>query len=368
VFVVVFGAAYWTDRSGVAAATLAFAVVAAFAGLTTVVGLRDRDRRDERLARELNELLELQRGLLADTAVGKPEPEVLFLRGNAGVQRARITRRRPRPLDIEQTVAHERTLALRTLPPAKTPLAGSVKIYREPTEHDRTAFREKVERYTASLGLVLEEYDTYRKERALRVRGRFRIENHGPRTAHNLTVRAYFPDAFQVVRESLERPVLPARPTFRGRRAGLAALLGGHAQPAAPPDAPTPAPDAIAPHTGGNVSPPRYRLGSSTVEVSVEKLQHSVPADMEEEACWILRLPRPGEYRITWEVVGDELAESARGELRLEVVDLFDDTPIRSVKELLSEDDVQSLDNGAEPQPDPKALPGLHRDRRFESG
>jgi hypothetical protein len=213
-------------------------VVAAFAGLTAVVGVRARDRRIEQLARDLDELVETQRGALAGAAEGL-EPEVLFLHDHAGVQRARVARRQPRPLDIEQTVAHERTLALRTLPPAKTPLSGSLKIYREPTEHDRAAFREKVERYAASLHQALLEYDTYRKEHALRVRGRFRVENHGRRTVHNVIVRAYFPDAFEVVRGSLERPVLPARPTFRGRRAGLATLLGGGAQPAPPPDAPT---------------------------------------------------------------------------------------------------------------------------------
>jgi hypothetical protein len=71
---------------------------------------------------------------------------------------------------------------------------------------------------------------------------------------------------------------------------------------------------------------------------------------------------------IAWEVLGDELAESARGELRLEVVDLFDFTPIRSVKELLCEDGVQSAWDGAEPESDPSALSGSQRGRRFESG
>ena len=239
-----------------------------------------------------------------------------------------------------QTIAHERTLALRTLPPAKAPLAGTLKIYRDPTEHDRNAFREQVERYAASLHEALEEYDAYRKERALLVSGRFRFENGSDTAAHNVTVRAYFPDPFEVVGRAPWAPAIPRRPAFRGRRAGLTALLGGEARGPAGSPGSVHARESGVSRAAGNVSRPRYLEGSAIVEVSVESLRRSLPADMADDDRWILRLPRPGEYRIRWEATSAELDDPVEGELRIEVVELLDATPICSVKELLSEDEL----------------------------
>jgi hypothetical protein len=340
VFAVSFVVAYWADRTAIEAGTFAFAAVAAFAALALLLGARARDRRTESMARALDELADVQRRAVAEADAERPEPSLLLLvRENTGVQRARIEQMRPRPLDIEQAVAHERTLALRTLPPVKTPIAGSLKIYREPSEHDRNGFRDQVARYAASLRETLERYDTYRAERALLVRGRFRFENQSRRTAHNVTVRAYFPDPFEIVREALEPPALPKRPTFHAKRAGLAALVGGDSRRNTPPEASIRSREGTAPRVVGNVSRPRYRQGSAIVEVSVGRLQQSLPADMAEEDCWVLRLPRSGEYRIPWEIASDDLEEPARGELWLEVVERLDDTPIRSVKELLEEEE-----------------------------
>jgi hypothetical protein len=258
VFAAGFVAAHWTGRGWFEAATFAFAVVGAFAGLSALLVVHARDRRDEEVARDLGERPESQRRPLADAAEPKPKPQlqVLFLQEDAGVQRARIVRRQPRPLDIEQTVAFERALALRTLPSAKTHLAGSLEIYRRPTEHDREAFRTKVAAYSESLREALERYDAYRKDRASLVSGRFRFENHGPRSAHNLTVRAYFPDPFEAVRQPLGRPGLPTRPTFHGKRAALAALLGGDARRDRTSDPSVSSRDAIAGRAGGGVSRP----------------------------------------------------------------------------------------------------------------
>jgi hypothetical protein len=191
-----------------------------------------------------------------------------------------------------------------------------------------------VEEYAARLRAALERYDAYRREQALLVRGRFRFENHGGGPAHNVTVRVSFPDPFEVAPQQEPPPALPARPTFRARRAALAALLGHEARA---PGRPQPSAARPGPGEAGNVSRPSYSRGSATVEVRVETLRPSRPADMDEEAGWVLRLPRAGEHRLEWEAAGDGLAEPARGELRLEVVDLLDDTPIRSVRELLED-------------------------------
>ncbi len=321
-----------TGRSGYEAATLALAAGAAFAASAALLRGRERDRHLERLGADLDELAEAHRLTLAGITARKPEPIVLFAHEGGGVERIRVARQRPRPLDIAQTIAHERTLALRTLPAAKAPLAGTLKIYRDPTEHDRDAFREQVERYAANLHEALEEYDAYRKERALLVSGRFRFENGSDTAAHNVTVRAYFPDPFEVVRRAPWAPAIPRRPAFRGRRAGLTALLGGEARGSVH------ARESGVSRAAGNVSRPRYLEGSAIVEVSVESLRRSAPADMADDDRWILRLPRPGEYRIRWEATSAELDDPVEGELRIEVVELLDATPICSVKELLSED------------------------------
>jgi hypothetical protein len=333
-----FAVAYAIGESVVVAATLGLAAVAATAGLGALLELGARARRDARIEARLEELAGQQRRLLAETTVGKPEPTVLFLVDEStAAAHLRIERRRPRPLDLEQTVDHERLLALRTLPSAQTPLAGSLHVYRGPTDHDRSVFREQVERYAAELREALSEYDLFRQERALLVRGRFRFENRGRRTVHNVVVRVSFPHPFAVVEEAHDRPALPRRPTFQTKRAALAALLGG--DPRSVPSEQQPPPSGQASRRlSVDVSPPRYRHGSADLEVSVERLPPSLAVDMPEEDRWVLRLPRSGEYRIPWTMVGDELEEPVRGELRLTVAELLDDTPIRSIKELLDED------------------------------
>jgi hypothetical protein len=353
--------AYGAGRGGFEAAAFALALVGAVAGASALLAVRARDRRVEQIARELAELAESQRRTLSDAAERKPELRVLFLNGHAGVSRARIVRRRPRPLDIEHTVAFERALALRTLPSAKLPLSGSLEVYRRPTEHDREAFRETVEAYAEALRDALTRHDAYRKERATLVSGRFRFENNGRRSAHNMTVSAHFPDPFEAAGHLLGPPAFPARPTFHGRRAALAALLGGEARRARTTATSTPARAAAGRLTGG-VSRPTYRPGSALVEVGVDELPPSATADMHEGAGWVLRLTRPGEYRIGWEAACEELAEPARGELHLEVEDVTDDTPIRSLRELFAEADAP--DEGATFAPDiggPIAGPGGRR-------
>jgi hypothetical protein len=340
---VVFGIAYGTGHRGFEAGTFALAAVAALAGVAALVGTRRLGRREEQMARDLRELAEMQRLAIAGADGRKPDPKVLLLiQGGEGVQTARIERRRPRPLDIEETVAHERTLALRTLPQAKGQVVdraiGSLKIHREPSEENRDHFRRKVESYATNLREALEEYDAYRKERVLLVSGRFRFENHGRGPARNVTVVAHFPDPFEINSGRPGRPVIPTRPLFHRDRTRLSALLGGDPRLAVQDDASIASQDPSVPPFAGNVSRPRYREGSAIVEVGVERLQQSQPTDMDEEASWTLRLATPGEYRIPWEIHCDELEEPARGELRLEVVELIDYTPIRSVKELLAED------------------------------
>ena len=339
---VILGIAYGTGHGGLEAGTFALAAVAAVAGVTALVDNRRRDRNQEQLAHDLRELAELQRQALAGADGRKPDPKALLLiHGDEGVRSARIERRRPRPLDIEEMVAHERTLALRTLPPVRGQAGegaiGSLKIHREPSEENRNHFRERVESYASNLRKALEEYDAYRKERALLVSGRFRFENHGRGPARNVTVMAHFPDPFEIVRDWPGPPVIPTRPLFHRDRTRLSALLGGDPRVAVSDNASIGSREPIVPRSG-NVSSPSYREGSAIVEVGVERLQHSQPSDMDEQACWTLRLPTPGEYRIPWEIHTDELEEPARGELRLEVVELIDYTPIRSIKELLSED------------------------------
>jgi hypothetical protein len=330
------GVAYGADRDGLTSATFALALGAALGAAGAILETRAGRRSGEALALRVEELADLQRRAREDAAGGRPEPRVLFLEGEAGVTSLRVERRRPRPLDLEETVAHERTLALRTLPPAKAALPGSLRIYREPTEGDRTGFREQVEQYAAELRAALEQYDAYRQERALLVGGRFRFENDGGAPAHNVTVRVVFPDPFEVAGEPVRPPELPARPTFRARRAALAALLGHEARGPAG-SRPHASPPRAGPVQAGNVSRPSYARGSATVEVRVETLRVTRPADMEEQAGWVLRLPRAGSYALLWEATGDELAEPVRGELRLVVVDLLDDTPIRSIGELVAE-------------------------------
>jgi hypothetical protein len=340
---VILGIAYGTGHGGLEAGTLALAAVAAFAGVAALVGNHRRDRHQEQIARDLRELAEIQWQALAGADGRKPDPKALLLiHGDEGVRSARIERQRPRPLEIEEMVAHERTLALRTLPPVKAQAGdraiGSLKIHREPSEENRNHFREKVESYASNLREALEKYDAYRKERALLVSGRFRFENHGRGPARNVTVVARFPDPFEIVRDWPERPVIPTRPLFHRARTRLSALLGGDPRLAVSDNASIPSRESMVSRPGGNVSWPSYREGSAIVEVGVERLQHSQATDMEEQACWTLRLPTPGAYRIPWEIHTDELEEPARGELRLEVVELTDYTPIRSIKELLSED------------------------------
>jgi hypothetical protein len=347
----VFGVAYGTGHGGVESGTFALAAVAACAGVAALVGGQRRDRRDARVVRELRELAETQRLALADADGRKPDPRALLLVGGGqGAQSARIERRRPRRLDIDEIVAHERTLALRTLPPARSEpvdrTIGSLKIHREPSEEHRNAFRRKVESYAVSLREALEAYDAYRKECALLVSGRFRFENRGRGPARNVTVVARFPDPFEVVREWPGRPVIPTRPQFHRDRTRLSALLGGDPRLVAPEQASIAVRAPIASRSSGNVTGPHYRDGSAIVEVGVEMLAQSQATDMDEEASWTLRLPTSGEYRIPWEIHSDELEEPTRGEFGLEVVELVDYTPIRSVKELLGEDAgaVQALD------------------------
>jgi hypothetical protein len=340
-----FAVAYGVDRRAIEAATFAFAAVAAFAALAILRVVRATGGRQQGIMRAVAELEQVQRRLLADAVSEQPSPTVLFLvDGNAGVERARLDRIRPRPLDLEQVIAHERTLALKTLPPAKAPLPGALRIYREPSEEDREGFREQVARYAATLREALEAYDAYRAERALLVRGRFRFENQSRRSAYDLTVRAYFPDPFGIVRAAPVPPALPRRPTFHAKRAGLAALVGGDHRRNAAPDQVVPASERSVSRVLGNVSRPRYRQGSAVVEVGVERLQQSVPADMADEDCWVLRLPRPGAYRIPWEISGADFDEPVRGELWLEVTERLDDMPIRSVKELVAEEQAAALD------------------------
>jgi hypothetical protein len=339
-----FGIAYGTGHGGFEAGTFALAAVAALAGVVALVGARRGGRRDEQLALELRELAEIQRLALADADERRPEPTaLLLLHENQGTQSARIERRRPRRLDIEEMVAHERTLALRTLPPAKSEVVdraiGSLRIHREPSEENRNAFRRKVESYAANLREALEAYEAYRTERARLVNGRFRFENHGRGPARNVRVVAHFPDPFEIIREWPCRPVIPTRPQFHRDRTRLSALLGGDPRLTAPEEPSIGSRAPIPARSGGNVSAPRYREGSAIVEVGVERLQHAQTTDMDEQAYWTLRLPTPGEYRIPWEIHSDELEEPARGEFRLEVVELVDYTPIRSVKELLGEDE-----------------------------
>jgi hypothetical protein len=350
-FSAAFGIAYGAGQGGFEAGTFALAAVAAFAGVTALVCARKHARREEQLARELHMLAEAQRLSLADAAARMPEPEVLLLvNGNQGTPSARIERRRPRRLDIEESVAHERTLALRTLPRARAQAAdrgiGSLKIHREPTERDREEFRQKVERYAAKLRKALEEYEAYRREQALLVSGRFRFENHGRGPARNVKVIAHFPDPFEVVRERLEQPAIPRRPLFHRDRTRLAALMGG--DPRAVTGATAVSREPIGSRAGRNVSQPHYREGSAIVEVRVELLPHSQPTDMDEDGYWALRLPAPGDYRIPWEISSDELPEPVCGELQLEVVELMDYAPIRSVKELLRELRVSELDRRLE--------------------
>jgi hypothetical protein len=338
---VILGIAYGTGHGGFEAGTFALAGVAAFAGVAALVDTRRRDLLDGQIGRNLSELAEMQRLALEGADGRKPDPRAfLLIHGDEGVQSARIERQRPRRLDIEETVAHERTLALRTLPPTKGEAVdraiGSLKIHREPSEANRNHFRQKVESYAANLREALEEYDAYRKERALLVSGRFRFENHGCRPARGVSFVARFPDPFESISEWPAPPVIPTRPLFHRDRTRLAAQLGGDPRLAVADDASTATRGPILPRSG-NVSRPQYRQGSAIVEVGIERLQHSQPTDMDEEARWILRLPTPGEYQIPWEIHSEELEEPARGELRLEVVELIDYTPIRSVKELLSD-------------------------------
>jgi hypothetical protein len=253
---VIFGVAYGTGRGGFEAGTFALAAVAAFAGVAALTGTARRDRHDEQIARDLRELAEIQRLALTGSDGRKPEPKALLLvHGDEGVQSASIERRRPRPLDIEETVAHERTLALRTLPPARGEAVdrtiGSLKIHRQPSEEDRSAFRRKVESYAANLREALEEYDAYRKERALLVSGRFRLENHGP--ARNVTLVAHFPDPFEIIRKRPGRPVIPTRPLFHQDRTRLSALLGGDPRLAVRDEASIALRDPSVSRFGGNV-------------------------------------------------------------------------------------------------------------------
>jgi hypothetical protein len=323
-FAVILGIAYGTGHGGLEAGTFALAAVAAFAGMAALVANRRRDRH-------------------AGADRPKPAPKALLLiHGDEGVQSARIERHRPRPLDIAETVAHERTLALRTLPTVTAQTGeraiGSLNIHREPSEQSLSDFRQKVEIYASKLRAALEQYDAYRKDRALLVSGRFRFENHGRDPARNLTFAAHFPEPFEVVKAWPEPPMIPTRPLFHRDRTRLAALLGGDPRSAASNNASIASRESRVSRSGGNVGWPSYRDGSATVEVRIESLQHSQPTDMEEQACWTLRLPTTGAYRIAWEIHTDDLVEPARGELQLEVVELIDPTPIRSIKELLNED------------------------------
>ncbi len=340
VFACGFAAAYGVGASAFDAVTFAFALVGALAGVWALIRLEARGRRDDRLARDLGELTAAQSRMLADAAERRPRLRVLLLADNRGHERARIVRQRPRPLDIEQTVAFERSLALRTLPSAKTPLTGSLEAYRKPTERDREAFRDRVEEYADTLREALTRFDAYRTDSALLVRGRFRFENSGRRSAHNVAVKAHFPDPFEAVTERLERPPLPLRPTFRGKRTALATLLGADQRRGAPgPTIPSRDPPSAA--SIGGVSNPTYGPGSALVEIGVESLPSSSPVDMDDEAGWVLRLSEPGTYRIRWDATCDELAGPERGELELEVVDLFDHAPIRSIDELLADLDAR---------------------------
>jgi hypothetical protein len=332
--------AYGTGHGGLQAATFALSAVAAFAGVAALRGNRRRDRDEGQATRDLRELVEIQQQRLTDAEERQPDPEVLFLIQGEGVRSGRIERRRPRSLDIEDVVAHERTLALRTLPDVVAPVGegavGSLNLHRQPSEQSRNDFREKVDGYASSLRKALEQYDAYRKERALLVNGRFRFQNRGRRPAHHVTVLARFPDPFEVVRDWPERPVIPMRPAFHRDRTRLSALMGGDPRAGVPDSASSASRESVA--SDGNVASPKYRQGSTTVEVEVGRLPHSHSVDMEDWACWTLRLPTPGTYRILWELHAEELREPAHGELDLEVVELFDDAPIRSIKELLDED------------------------------
>lgn len=329
------GAGAAAAASGVAAleaATLALAAAALVAAVGSLVVLRAGRGRGERLEAALLELSERGR---SPEGPGRADPRVLFLDGEIGTERLRIERRRPRPLDVDQAVAHERALALRTLPAAR-PLRGSLRVYREPTEEAREAFRDQVDRYAESLRASLLGHEAYRRERALLVAAPLRVENRGQRPARDLVVRLAFPQPFEVAPALPAPPTIPRRPTFHAKRAALSALLGG-------------APDGVSPERPGPVglhaaavdtvrSCPGDRGGSTVVEIEIGSIRPGGRADLARAERWLLRLPRPGVFRIGWEVEATDLDEPARGELVLEVVDHFDDTPIRSVKELLAEE------------------------------
>jgi hypothetical protein len=339
--------AYGTGHGDLEVATLTLSAVAAFASLIALGRTRRADRDQGEAMRELRELVEIERQRFAETDERKPNPEVLLLDSEGeGVRRCRIERQRPRPLDIEEILAHERTLALRTLPAVQTQASertvGSIELYRRPSEKSRNEFRETVENYASSLREALAQYDAYRRERALLVSGRFRFVNHGRGGTRRVTVLARFPEPFAVVSDWPDRPVIPMRPVFHRDRTRLSALMGG--DPRAGGSASIPSREPAISRSDRNVAPPTYREGSATVEVRLDRLPESHLIDMEEDTAWTLRLPTPGVYRVLWEFHADELREPARGALELEVVELLDDVPIRSVKELIDEDAQGTLD------------------------
>jgi hypothetical protein len=90
------------------------------------------------------------------------------------------------------------------------------------------------------------------------------------------------------------------------------------------------------PHLGGrsNVSPPRYRQGSTIVEYEVQKLRHGLPERTKEP--FALKVGADGEYSIPWKIHAENLPEPTGGELVLRVETEADDgPPITGLDELL---------------------------------
>ena len=342
-FALILAVAYGTGNGGLAVATFALSAVAAVAGLAALGGVRRANREQS----ELHELVGDERPRLANINGPKPDPHVLLLdHQGEGVLRFRIERRRPRAIDLEDILAHERALALRTLPAVQARAGertvGSIELHRRASEESRTEFRETVGTYASTLREALVQYDAYRRERALLVSGRFGFVNNGSGAARNVTVFARFPEPFEVVRDSLARPVIPMRPSFHRDRTRLSALMGG--DPRADVAASIPSRPATS-RSDRKVALRTYGEESPTVEVRLDRLPESGSIEMEEDACWWLRLPTPGTYRVLWELHADELQHPAHGAVELEVVDLLDDIPIRSIKELIEEEARGTVDD-----------------------
>jgi hypothetical protein len=346
-FALILAVAYGTGYGGLGVATFALSAVAAVAGLAALGGVRRANREQSEAIRELHVLVGDERPRVASSNGPKPDPRVLLLdQQGEGVLRCRIERLRPRTIDIEEVLAHERALALRTLPAVQARAGerrvSSIELHRRASEESRTEFRETVGTYASTLREALVQYDAFRRERALLVSGRFRFVNHGSGPARNVTVLARFPEPFEVVRDTPARPVIPMRPSFHRDRTRLSALMGG--DPRADVAASIPSRPSTS-RSDGNVAVRIYGDESPIVEVRLDRLPESGSIDTEGDACWTLRLPTPGTYRVLWELHADELQHPAHGAVELEVLDLLDDVPIHSIKELIEEEARGTLDD-----------------------